>query len=256
MISASAARFVGHYAPISWWVFKNGLYSSLLEHPQTVSSYSDIGTFMNSMQGSAIVKIQDASQIMETNQDPAGANIVIGQINPANDPEKYLKTVYSFYYMRFIDNTFPKQTDLDNLIFIASLCPLEDGPAVIIARNLLMAYDDKQYISSCEDGYGYRIAKNDTTKKYSIANNIKTSFSLYPNPNDGLMDLTYCVPTGSNAVINIFTVTGMNSLNRTIPIGTGILNINARDLSEGLYLYEILVDAKLIEHGKLVIIKQ
>ncbi len=81
-----------------------------------------------------------------------------------------------------------------------------------------------------------------------------TIVKVYPNPNNGNMECEYNVKSTDTGTIKIYDLTGklmeeykLNSNNNTLTLTT--------NLSNGIYLYQIIVNDKIVKSDKLVIIK-
>jgi hypothetical protein len=80
-------------------------------------------------------------------------------------------------------------------------------------------------------------------------------FKLYPNPNNGNMILDYVLPAQHSGLLEITDITG-KVLNRyELKAGSDRLRINDSKLENGLYLYRIIVNSKVVKSDKLLIIK-
>lgn len=86
-------------------------------------------------------------------------------------------------------------------------------------------------------------------------NPIIAKFTLYPNPNDGAMELLYQIPNNTNAKLTITDITGRIIDTYTLTETEGTLPINLRHLNEGIYFYNINRAAVILKHDKFVIIK-
>jgi hypothetical protein len=86
-----------------------------------------------------------------------------------------------------------------------------------------------------------------------IENNIKAN--LYPNPNNGLMELNYDLGNSQDAKMNLYGITGKLISSYKLDSNKGILQMNEQNLNNGIYFYHILVGEKTIKTDKIVIIK-
>jgi hypothetical protein len=105
-------------------------------------------------------------------------------------------------------------------------------------------YIDDISVMPCEDT---------ATTLFEIKN--YNSFILYPNPNNGNMILEYVLLNEDAGILEITDITG-KILNRyELKAGSDKLRINDAQLENGLYLYRILVNNKVMKSDKLLIIK-
>lgn len=82
-----------------------------------------------------------------------------------------------------------------------------------------------------------------------------TSFKLFPNPNNGIMNLDYNLGNDSEATMKLFDVTGKLISTYTLQNTKGSISINEQNLTNGIYFYSILVKEKVIKNNKIVIIR-
>ncbi|MES2515382.1 MAG: T9SS type A sorting domain-containing protein [Bacteroidota bacterium] len=140
-----------------------------------------------------------------------------------------------------------EKAELQNM---ANEC-LAKGDYVTHARNLVdvfmhtpVLYDDE-----CE------AESNNSRKKQITIPLTQTVFNLFPNPNNGTMQLDYNLGGYSAAKFNLFDITGKLIQSKNIENTEGSLYINEQNLKNGVYFYTILVGEKNIKTDKIVIIK-
>ncbi len=66
--------------------------------------------------------------------------------------------------------------------------------------------------------------------------------SIYPNPADELLLISYNSPVDQNIIIEIFTITGRLIIRENNPVkaGENVLSVSLRDYSEGIYLIRFI----------------
>jgi hypothetical protein len=212
---------------------------------------STLSAFYNNNQNTAIDKLTEA-QIAIANFDISGASAanssapVISAIEQKQQRanELVLKYMNDRNYV-FTDN---EKTDLKNM---ANEC-LAKGDYVTHARNLVDVFTHTTilYEDECEAEANASRKK----KPENIVNN-NTLFNLFPNPNNGTMQLDYKLGSYSNAKFSLFDITGKLIQSINIETNEGSLNINEQNLRNGVYFYTILVGEKNIKTDKIVIIK-
>ncbi|MBW8051840.1 MAG: T9SS type A sorting domain-containing protein, partial [Cytophagales bacterium] len=84
---------------------------------------------------------------------------------------------------------------------------------------------------------------------------INFNLKLYPNPNDGTFLIRYSIPDKQSAEFIIFDVIGSKLKTWQLEGGTKKLNIVNKELKNGLYFYQVIVNNRVILTDKLVIIK-
>ncbi len=78
---------------------------------------------------------------------------------------------------------------------------------------------------------------------------------LYPNPNDGKFFIRYSIPDKQSVEFIIFDVMGRKLKTFQLEGGIKELNIAYKELKNGLYSYQVIVNNRVILTDKLVIIK-
>jgi len=78
---------------------------------------------------------------------------------------------------------------------------------------------------------------------------------LYPNPNNGLMQLDYRLSELEMGELKIFDVTGRLVAQYNLNPNETILQINQTILNDGLYLYQVLTNGQIVGSDKLIITK-
>jgi len=81
------------------------------------------------------------------------------------------------------------------------------------------------------------------------------NFTLYPNPNNGTMEISYFLNSNENGVFEVYDVTGKRLMNYVLDKSSTILKIENKELAAGVYYYNIRINEKTIKADKLVIIK-
>jgi hypothetical protein len=128
---------------------------------------------------------------------------------------------------------------------------LVKGDYVTHARNLVDVFTHTTilYDDECE-------AEASASRKKKTTDVVaQTSFNLFPNPNNGSMQLDYKLGSYANAKFNLFDITGKLIQTKNLETNEGSLYINEQNLRNGVYFYTILVGEKNIKTDKIVIIK-
>ncbi len=99
------------------------------------------------------------------------------------------------------------------------------------------------------------IMSSDQNDNYLNENTPDSFFSLYPNPNNGTMELNYRLNSPEAAQLIITDVTSRVLESSYLESTEGKLQINLTALSEGLYFYTIRQGAHLFKKDKFIIIK-
>ncbi|MBI4930843.1 MAG: DUF3494 domain-containing protein [Bacteroidetes bacterium] len=132
------------------------------------------------------------------------------------------------------------------LLTIALQEPLEFGDAVYSAR-VMLGIDPANS--------GSRIEFNE--ENYSVANNMgNTVFSkVYPNPNNGSMQIEYELGKGKNGQMIIYDAIGNKIRAYILTEGSHTLSISDAVLQNGIYIYEIKVTGEVFTIDKIIVIK-
>ena len=88
-----------------------------------------------------------------------------------------------------------------------------------------------------------------------ISNSKDIKFKLYPNPNDGAMQLDYSILSGQSGKLIIFDLIGNKLSVYRLESGKKTLKINEGELKNGIYFYKIVLNNRVIVIDKLVIIR-
>ena len=84
---------------------------------------------------------------------------------------------------------------------------------------------------------------------------INKEIKLYPNPNNGEMQLSYQLADKDNGYITIYDLLGQKINTYKLINGATILNISEGQLIEGMYYYQVFVNGNKVYSDKIIIIK-
>ena len=79
--------------------------------------------------------------------------------------------------------------------------------------------------------------------------------TIYPNPNNGIMQLEYSFNDGEDGELVIISITGKEIARYKLNNKNGIFNIPETSLSQGIYFYKVVSSGEIIATDKLVIIR-
>ncbi|UPT69007.1 MAG: hypothetical protein M0D57_10470 [Sphingobacteriales bacterium JAD_PAG50586_3] len=185
---------------------------------------------------------------------------------PTNKPEVCAKAVFSVAISSLIketrlspNSTFSLnlvQTEIDSLSKYAVLCPLEYGTGVYSARAMLMHQNDSLaakyvgYVTHCDTiGGGLYARLTDIDNETESPLIVK----VFPNPAQDVLNVAFSKEIEEDAIIRLYDVTGKNVA--SYPLRSTTTEISIGNMSNGLYIYDISRQGKVIEHGKIVIYK-
>ncbi len=81
-----------------------------------------------------------------------------------------------------------------------------------------------------------------------------TTVKVYPNPSNGTMLIEYTIKQSDSGVMKIYDLTGKLVEEYILSSNKNELQINT-DLNNGIYLYQVIVNDRIVKSDKLVIIK-
>ncbi len=187
----------------------------------------------------AICQVQELVKV----GDISNANLVTNSINGNHLHEINMKTVYNIhlntYAVGIYEFSAQQQADLE---FIACQEGLIGGQAVYSARALL------GWFNSCA---------TDQLREFVVEQEVSssTAYSLYPNPNNGQMRLKYELGDGQSGELIILDLAGRQLSRYALASETQVLKLNEQELSNGLYLYKVMINDTEMQSGKFVIQK-
>ncbi len=82
-----------------------------------------------------------------------------------------------------------------------------------------------------------------------------SKINIYPNPNNGNMQVLYSIPANESGVFGLYDVLGNLLLSYPISGGTKTFTIDGSNLAKGVYFYQVYSNNKLVAKNKIVIIK-
>ena len=191
-------------------------------------------------------------------------DVLLIQIGNALDTVLYVdSTLYRAY--EWMDDAFPDSAiavptfrdmtftsaEYTSLETIAELCPYEYGPAVYMARAMMLRSDSIPHLYSniCEaNGGSFRWGNEQEEQNSEIENHLE--FNLYPNPNTGAFTVWLHMNDEDVAHIQVWNMAGQRVYNTPLNNGTNALNIN---VAQGLYLYAVTVNGTPKWTGKVAI---
>ncbi|GIK70261.1 MAG: hypothetical protein BroJett020_15560 [Bacteroidota bacterium] len=219
------------------WLSQLAAYLTIRENQQLLAD-TVLSNFYDSMQVSNPRQLQIIDSLMF---DSANCNHTLlatcNAINPVNIQEQWLKDIATMYISsRLLGDTFTTQ-QIQQLQYIASLCPYTDGMAVYQARFLLAEFDSLAYENNCEldiNGNGQRLAPEEDENTVAFTESV--SIKIYPNPSNGIIHIESTTDITSIEIFNAIggIVLGKTSDKRQI-------DIDAKNLPLGLYTIRVRI---------------
>ncbi|MBV6460527.1 MAG: hypothetical protein HJHJAOHD_00642 [Flavobacteriales bacterium] len=232
------------------WLSQLAAYLTIRENQQLLAD-TVLGNFYDSMQVSNPRQLQLIDSLMF---DSANCNNTLlaacNAINPVNAQEQWLKDIATMYISsRLFGDTFTTQ-QIQQLQYIASLCPYTDGMAVYQARFLLAAFDTTMYENYCEwdiNENGQRLAPTEEKENIIAENSL---IKIYPNPAAEIVVVE--LPEDTMLYISVYNSIGQLVLEKVTK--NKVTNIDITNLPNGTYNVKARGD-NIVFNTKLIIIK-
>jgi hypothetical protein len=156
--------------------------------------------------------------------------------------------------LSILDNiiTWVQPEESDRVSYWRCLINNEDQ----LLRGNLNLYDFEIAMNQCTanvyiDNRSMTIIKDDMESVESL----KPKTSLLPNPNNGNMTLSYSLAKNESGSIIVYDIAGRFIVEYKLDNETNTMLIVNDELKNGIYLYNIIIDGKVISSDKIVIIK-
>ncbi len=167
-------------------------------------------------------------------------------ISAVNTIEQYRKTVNAIFFNTWAQGNFYfTKADSTTLSDIAYEHGYLYGPGVYMARVLLglNIEDDYEGTSKTDE---LSDAPNEDYLQYT---------KIYPNPNDGQMQMDYLLPENSTGFLEILDINGRVLQNYQLFAGMHTMAININQHDQGLYFARLYVDGNYKYTDKIAVIK-
>lgn len=158
-------------------------------------------------------------------------------------------------YLTITDSLFDSLSNLkyNQLIDIATQCPLSGGDAVYRARAILAMLQDTTSLifNNCTE---FSNIENKSILSYNNLQNNDIKVSLYPNPANNAINLIFDKPA-NECNFELYNFLGKKVLNVDLKDSKIKYTINIEKLLQGIYIYKIKSFKNEIVTGKVIIIK-
>jgi hypothetical protein len=242
-------RREGLYAREQQWSGEKWAYGLLSADPSLQQGNKDLGGFYARMQNSNIAKFTDAEANINAGNFEAAATQIQG-IQPANVQEENLVQVYGILLRLAQHPEGITNADKSTLWNIANQCEHTGGEAVVKARTLNnRLYNQAMvYANTCEPN-NVPVQQDRTVTEAGIL------FNIYPNPGNGELTVDYDGLNGQDATLSIYDVSGSLLHSTTLPANARRVQLHAKDLANGVYMYKVTTGEAVLKSGKIVILK-
>jgi hypothetical protein len=241
------------------WFAKQAMYKSMLTDTLPWDDDTLLEHFRNDVAGTTLGLLENVKDAM-INPDAGTldldhASLLNASLVTGNSIESDAQTVNNVMLLVRKENSRPLTTDEQDIIRnIAILCPFIDGYPVYEARAIISAYDgvDVVYNDNCSEGHSLQTLPTENTNenKSLPADN----FMVFPNPNNGEMQLSYTLTSATSATVTLYDMGGRMMYSNKIDARNNMLTISKPDLGSGVYYYTVRVDNKELKTGKIVIV--
>ena len=177
-----------------------------------------------------------------------------------NDAEVINRAKYYDIWFKIQKLTVPKDYQLSQPDF-NKLSDVGNSGTSFSLLSCLMLHYYKPEMANCFSGDGNFMRIRLTESKEEIINMRKNEdapylLNNYPNPFNETTVIKYYLPkTSQKASINILDITGRKLKTYTLSNGYGKIIVNVKELKNGIYLYNMIVDGQIITHKKMAIVK-
>lgn len=79
------------------------------------------------------------------------------------------------------------------------------------------------------------------------------TFAIFPNPTDGLINLSYTIPEEGNARVEVYGMNGQIIYGTMLPNGKGQLVIDLSFVQSGMYFYNVFIDEAIEHSGRIAV---
>ncbi len=137
------------------------------------------------------------------------------------------------------------EMDITSLLTVTNPTPFVYTDASIVAKNTQTVIYNAGLITNT------LCFTTDVEETARLENDVK----IYPNPNTGNFNFEYKLKMNEKGTLNIMDITGKLVANYALESSKSNLQINANNLNNGVYLYQIIINGNIVNADKLVIIK-
>jgi hypothetical protein len=124
----------------------------------------------------------------------------------------------------------------------------------LLPMNILQKVFDEPYQEQIDDLVESSMHNYTPMANPASVEQIK-AVSIYPNPNNGTMQLDYQLSDDETGVVKIMDVTGKLIVTYVLEKDKTNIAISEAALKNGVYFYQIIVNGEVVNSDKLVIIK-
>lgn len=182
------------------------------------------------------------------NKNIQQASAMNSAITPSNVIESNRKIVTDIYANKWLAGIHEfTGTDYKTLYDIAKQQPILGGTDAVFGARVMLGLDFN-FLNG--------ITNLPLLSKKAISEPFAKAGHLYPNPNNGNMQMSYSLAQGSKGEVFLYSLAGVRINTYALSVGEdNILSINENNLDMGIYFYQVVIDGQAIVKDKIVIIK-
>ncbi|MCF8257709.1 MAG: T9SS type A sorting domain-containing protein, partial [Flavobacteriales bacterium] len=240
---------------------KLALYRAALAD-SSLAADSIVALFVDSMRHTKLAVLDSIQSEMKWGMDTVAANRLQAQLNkltPTDSIESlWIETNSLIADLLSKMDTVPDGSAVSDLEALAALCPLDHGPAIYAAREILMAVDGRPrvFLNDCENPYIPQPPSERLAQPESQENKIvwEPSASIRPNPSSGDIIVTIHSWDGDSETyrFELLDPIGKPLFEQSLASNENRLTLS---FASGLYLYRVTDSlGKKIAYGRLVIV--
>lgn len=223
----------------------------------------DIDNFPTAMEYQSVGKFHKVDMLAQQGIDNADSSFIeqaenINQsVNPMDSIEQLQKQVNEAYLYHLKRNGNLSQDKIDMLKTIAPLCPYTHGTSIWQARAMLKGIENVEYFNQCELYSALDetfISAERVLAKEEVVE-VKTYFSIYPNPNDGNFTLALNNTEYTNYELEILNSFGASVKKHNVNTTENKEALIITELSQGIYFVVIKANGIVLETKKVVVTK-
>jgi len=239
------------------WMGEYNLYRAMQANADLQFADNALSTFYTERDGGNMGRLHRAIDGFKAarnaeEQSASEGLAALQAVQPQNRVEQTLHDLLGILYANAEDLRAMGDDHVSHLRTIARLCPLDDGFAVYMARAALLSIDTvpKGYMNVCEQVP----APEDGHNKQDAYSDEEHAFSVYPNPNNGRMTVSYVLAEGETGILRVHNTVGLLVLEKQLNASQNLMEMEMVGISSGLYLLSIEVNSgrKLTERISVV----
>jgi hypothetical protein len=226
---------------------KAATYKAIKDDPSMLTlGSSDDATyqvFYSTMQASNTGKLVDVQDHITSGNLTAASNLN-ATIAGADVMESNKKIVNDIFLATWaVGNYEFSQAQSETLQYIADQFAIEGGDAVYSAR-VLLGLEVHEYVPNTQRTAGQEMEISEFVEP-----------SIYPNPANGEVNLSYSLSGGQSGTFELFDMIGNKITAYQLSDSDTVLSFFTKEMAAGVYLYKLTIGGELIKADKFIVVK-